>query len=66
MQMISYKGFILRERANGSWDAINRTTGQWFNRPTQRGVKWAVSAYTRIWDEMATSTPRRAFYLKAA
>lgn len=56
-----YKGFWLRERPDGSVDAVNKATGQWFNRPTMRGAKWAISAYTRIHDELMVSGYRQQF-----
>lgn len=45
-----YKGFRLHTRPDGSVDAA--CGSRWFNRPSMRSAKWAVSVYTRINNEL--------------
>lgn len=46
-----YKGWRIVHR-RGGWDAINTRTGQWFTRPTLRRLKWAISVFTNIAQEL--------------
>ena len=56
-----YKGFRLHTRPDGSVDAA--CGSRWFNRPSIRSAKWAVSVYTRINGELENCGTRPRFHV---